>query len=346
MGKEYGLIYENSNISTFSIDIDGYSCDISYRDMNGDWQSCSGETLDLTDLEVYDDGDSLYLQYYIRLPEIIERGNIVDLDLNINHSSGNLIISDYSHARDFNQVQIPITFTASETSSTLTNSRYTISDLTSSSGSIKYLFFRFRFYPSDNSTSFTTSFKSININEVSEKTLLSSIVDWIKKIISGITELPSKIANSLKNFFENVVNAVTNIGNLIKNSIVDLGNTLLDGIKNLFIPSEKDITVMKEKWDTLLSERFGALYQVTQLIHDYAVAFKEQNKSTITFPNVTIPLAGSDFTFGGWEVQIVPDGFNAIFTVLKTITSILATCLFVNSLRNRFEKILGGADDV
>lgn len=347
LGAECSISYYNPNISTFSVDVNGYTCDITYRDMNGDWQSfILAETIDLTDLEVYDDGESLYLQYYIKLPEVIERGNTVDVNLNINHSSGDLVYADYSHGRDFNQRFLNLTFNASETSSTLTNTRFTFYDLTSSEGGIKYLFFRFRFYPSEDSTSFTTSFNSVNITEVSEKGLLSSIIDWIKKIITGITELPSKIASSLKAFFDNIVNAVTSIGDLIKNAIVDLGNFLIDGIKGLFIPSEEDITNMKDKWDTLLSDRFGALYQVGTLISDYASAFTEQSKGTITFPSVTIPLAGAEFTFGGWEVQVVPDGFSVVFDVLKTITSILATILFVNGLKNRFDKILGGADDI
>lgn len=165
--------------------------------------------------------------------------------------------------------------------------------------------------------------------------LLATIIEWLTNIRDNIVNLPSKIADGIKGFFDNVVNAVVN-----------LGNTILDGIKNLFIPSEEDITKMKDKWDTLLSDRFGALYQVASLISDYATAFTEQSKGTILFPSVSIPLAGAEFTFGGWEVQIVPDGFEIVFDTLKLITSILATFLFVNGMKKRFDKLLGGADDI
>lgn len=188
----------------------------------------------------------------------------------------------------------------------------------------------------------TYEFKAID----DTKGLLGSIIELIQNIITGITELPSKIANSLKTFFDNIVNAVTNIGNLIKNAIVDLGNFLIDGIKNLFIPTEDDITAMQDKWNTLLEDRFGALYQVIDLIHDYASAFTEQSKGTITFPSVTIPLGEADFVFGGWEVKVVPDGFNIVFDTLKLIISILCTCLFANGLKNRFEKLVGGSDNI
>ena len=185
-----------------------------------------------------------------------------------------------------------------------------------------------RYYGFDNSEfSFKTEDKTTG--------LLSGIIELIRSIITGITELPTKIKNALSSLFDLVVNAITNLGNFI-----------IDGIKNLFIPSEEDITNMKDKWDALLSDRFGALYQVGTLISDYAAAFTEQSKGTITFPSVTIPLAGAEFTFGGWEVQVVPDGFGVVFDTLKLITSILATLLFANGLKKRFDKLLGGADDI
>lgn len=157
-------------------------------------------------------------------------------------------------------------------------------------------------------------FTSVSLSKVDQTPgLLKNIVDVVKNIWTGITELPSKI---------------------------------IDGIKNLFIPSEEDITNMKDKWDTLLSDRFGALYQVVDLISDYAAAFKEQSKNTITFPSISIPLAGATFEFGGWEVQVIPDGFDTLINALKLIISIVCTFLFINGLKNRFDKILGGADDI
>lgn len=167
---------------------------------------------------------------------------------------------------------------------------------------------------SDGAADIKLEFNPVALDKVDETPgLLNSIIEIVKNIWTGITELPNKI---------------------------------IEGIKNLFIPSEEDITNMKDKWDTLLSDRFGALYQVTSLISDYASSFKEQSKNTITFPSISIPLAGATFEFGGWEVQVVPDGFGIIFDTLKMITSILATMLFINGLKNRFDKIMGGADNI
>lgn len=178
----------------------------------------------------------------------------------------------------------------------------------------------------------------INISETDyDETdgLLANIIQIVTNIKNGITELPNKIATSVKGFFDNVVN-----------SVVNLGTTILDGIKNLFVPTEEDITDMQDKWDILLSDRFGALYQTSQLISDYANAFTEQEKNTITMPSVTIPLAGSEFVFGGWEVQVVPDGFTIVFDTLKLIISVICTIWFVNGLKNRFDRLVGGSDNI
>lgn len=324
---------------SYGSDVDGYAAFVFYLTDDGNYVQCyDGDSIDVDNSYNVDDNGYLTYLFRISLPETISKGTVFDLTFSASKTQGQIAFIDIYAADADNNYTYNLNFGDMYKNNEGANKIYfSFKDVCCSGSSIGEIYLKLQYQNStvNHQSTFSTRLLSIDISEVSQNGLLNSIIDIIKNIWTGITDLPQNIANSIKGFFENVVNAVVN-----------LGNTLLEGIKNLFVPSEDDITTMKEKWDTLLSERFGALYQVTQLIHDYALAFKNQNKSTITFPSVTIPLAGSNFTFGGWEVQIVPDGFSAIFTVLKTITSILATCLFVNSLRNRFEKILGGADDV
>ena len=173
-------------------------------------------------------------------------------------------------------------------------------------------------YPTKNFVGGFSSDSSLELY-LSEATtgLLVSIKEIVTNIKDGITELPSKIWSFIS-----------------------------DGLKALFVPSEEDMTAIKDDWDTLLSDRFGGLYQTVQLIDDFADTFNNPDaQSTITLPVTTVNLAGTDFSFGGYDVQIVPTGFEFLITAIKTIISIVATCLFVNGLRNRFERIVGGEDD-
>lgn len=198
--------------------------------------------------------------------------------------------------------------------------------------------------------------------------LLGSIIQIVTNIKDGIVNLPSKIASSIKAFFDNIVNAITNMVTALKDklsevitsittklqSVLDgiktalttLGNFLIDGIKSLFVPTEDDITSMKDDWENLLATRFGALYEVVQLCIDYANSFNSAasvsmvsgSGSTITIPVVSIPLGDVSFDFGGWEVDVVPKGFEFLVDSIKLMFSVCATVLFVNGLRNKFDR--------
>ena len=175
---------------------------------------------------------------------------------------------------------------------------------------------------------------SLSITEATAEDVSGGIFGFVKKIWQGIVNLPQNIASSIKGFF-------TELGS----KITALGSTILEGIRNLFVPSESDITSVKDKFESLLSDRFGAVYDSSEIIDDFASVFATNgaaatSDNTISFPSVTVNLAGSDFTFGGWDVDIIPDGFEAIVSTLKLITSVVCTFLFVNGLRKRLDAIL------
>jgi len=336
LGTEYPIMYKNFDIATFSSEsVNGFSCSLYFYDIFDIGYNMTGDTLDLTDIEVLKDG-VLRFYWLVDFPESISRGESVDLEINFTKPKGTV---SYKYLSAFSTSLTPLTtgVTRGEITELNFDDRYkvVINDLLCTSGPIKRLYLIFDYVPDSSVTTFSSSINDIVVTKISSNGLLNGLIGLVRNIVSGITELPTKIANSIKGFFDNIVNAVVN-----------LGNTILDGIKSLFIPSEEDITNMKDKWDTLLSDRFGALYQVASVIADYASSFTEQSKNTITFPSISIPLAGSTFEFGGWEVKVVPEGFDIIFDTLKMITSILATFLFINGLKNRFDKIMGGADDI
>lgn len=158
-------------------------------------------------------------------------------------------------------------------------------------------------------TGFATNPSTSESLEVSK-----GILETVKGIFSTLTELPGNI-----------------------------WSTFESGLTNLFVPDDQAISDMQEDWNNLLADRFGALYQVGDLVTDFADAFKESEQKTVTLPEITIPVGADGWTFGGWEVQVVPDGMGVLFTTLKTLVSIVATFLFVNGLKRRFEGLIGGA---
>lgn len=128
----------------------------------------------------------------------------------------------------------------------------------------------------------------------------------------------------------------------IKDAIVNLPELIIEKIKGLFIPTEEDMTEIKDNFDLLMQERFGALYEAGSIISEFVDSFTFQGeKRSVAFPMVEIFLAEDLFVFGGWEVDLVPYGFESIIGVLKGLIGIVCTLLFVVMLRNKFNKIVG-----
>lgn len=167
---------------------------------------------------------------------------------------------------------------------------------------------------------------NLNIDiESKEAGLLSGILEYIinlwrtaeagfANIVKGITELPQKLWSLIEN-----------------------------GLKSLFVPSLDDMSDYENKWDTLLEERFGAIYQVTNLlVEGWEDLERAQNQDNIEFPEVSINLPNNEqFTFGGYTVDIVPDGFEWFIEILKTLISIVCTIAFINGMRKKYDEIMG-----
>lgn len=141
-----------------------------------------------------------------------------------------------------------------------------------------------------------------------------------------VTDTNEKL-DQTNNWLSNILDGITSIPEMI-----------LDGIKGLFVPDAEGLANQQEKWTQLLEDRFGAVYESVAIIDNFASAFTDQStQTTIEFPSVTIPLAGADFVFGGWQVDVVPDGFEFLIEVLKKIIDIVCTFLFVQGMKRRLD---------
>lgn len=148
--------------------------------------------------------------------------------------------------------------------------------------------------------------------EESALTLLDKIIDWLSNIKDAITNLPQLIA---------------------------------DGIKGLFIPNEETMVEIKNSWNTLLEERFGAIYQAGSILTEFAKNFTYKGeKNTIEVPATTFDLGVTDFTFGGWTIQLVHEKFQFLVDLLKGVIGIIFTLFFVGAMKRKYDKIVGAEE--
>lgn len=157
--------------------------------------------------------------------------------------------------------------------------------------------------------------------QTKEQGLLSGIIEWLKGIKDGIT-----------NVFDSIAELPTKLWNLISN-----------GLKSLFVPSEDFIIQFKDDIDGILEDKLGAVYQVVNILTDSwdRITANDQN-NVITIPKTTINLPNNNsFSFGGVDVPIVPNGFEFITDIIKTVIGIVCTILFVNGLRKKYDEVMG-----
>lgn len=158
----------------------------------------------------------------------------------------------------------------------------------------------------------------IVVDQKSEEVgLLESISNWLSGIFDSIVELPLKIWEFIEN-----------------------------GLKALFVPDSEYIASYKDKWDTLLSDRLGVVYQSGQLLVDLGNRIigllYSDTEEYITLPLVSLESVGIPFEFGGYEVKVIPDGFDSIVMVTKVLSVIIGLLLFLNGMRKRYDKVMEG----
>lgn len=125
--------------------------------------------------------------------------------------------------------------------------------------------------------------------------LIDSIIEGINTVIEGISNvaqniasLPSNVANALRGLFQQVVSAVTSIGDQITNALVSLGNFIIDGLKQLFIPSDGYFESVANDLSTFFSDRLGLLLYPFDFLVSLGdrIAGLQTSEPTCTIPEI------------------------------------------------------------
>lgn len=153
-----------------------------------------------------------------------------------------------------------------------------------------------------------------------------------------------KLLGGILGWVQNIFNKIGDMFNAIIELPAKIWEKISDGLKALFIPTEADMTEFSDKMDGLLERKLGAVYQVSNTVFESWDRIQEADEqNTISFPEATISLPDdNEFTFGGYEVKIVPDGFEWLATAFKSLAGIVCTIAFINGLRKRYDETLGG----
>ncbi len=153
----------------------------------------------------------------------------------------------------------------------------------------------------------------------------------LKGIFKQLKELPNKFSGF-----------ITNLGDRIGQFFTQLKDNLINGIKDLFVPDEQFMTDYSDTWKSLLSDRLGAVYQVINVIDESWKTIRQSDlQDSIELPVVNIPLPeDNEFSFGGYTVRVVPEGFEFLGTTIKTVTSMVLVIMFIQGLRRKYDEVI------
>ena len=138
------------------------------------------------------------------------------------------------------------------------------------------------------------------------------------------------------------------LGDRIKGFFEDLANT----IKGFFIPEEGFFNTVKEKFDTLLSEHLGFLYQAPAMavkIIQLFIDWQPSDTPYLDFPAVDFDVAGTHVHL--WDkvhytfdfLQNAP--FSTFYAFYKTMVFCIISLAMVNLAIKKYHDIIGGGSD-
>ncbi len=188
--------------------------------------------------------------------------------------------------------------------------------------------------------------------------LIDSIIEGINTVIEGISNLaqnvaslPSNIAGALSSLFQQVVSAVTSIGDQITNALVTLGNFIIDGLKQLFIPSDGYFESVANDLSTFFSDRLGLLLYPFDFLVSLGnrIAGLETSEPTCTIPEIAYTDSDDnkyvlidDQTLNVYDLVGRNDIIIGMHQTYLTVMDGIIAFMLLSLCWKRFDHIIGG----
>lgn len=188
--------------------------------------------------------------------------------------------------------------------------------------------------------------------------LIDSIIEGINEVIDGISNvaqnvasLPSNIAGALTSLFNKVVSAVTSIGDQITNALVTLGNFIIDGLKQLFIPSDGYFESVANDLSSFFSDRLGLLLYPFDFLVNLGdrIAGLQTSEPTCTIPEIAytdgddnqyVLIEGQ--TLNVYELVGRNDIIIGMHEIYLTVMDGIIAFTLLSLCWKRFDHIIGG----
>lgn len=124
--------------------------------------------------------------------------------------------------------------------------------------------------------------------------------------------------------------------------LVNLPGNILDGLMGLFVPDDNFYIENQQRFEDLFRSRLGFIYQSVDILMDIWNRIKAVTgeDDTIQVPYLSYTFNdGTVFEFGGWEVDLIPDGLEILQAISRSITTMILGIWMLNYGINYFDKV-------
>lgn len=138
---------------------------------------------------------------------------------------------------------------------------------------------------------------------------------WFASIIDGIVNLPGKIVTFL-----------------------------IDGLKDLFVPSGDEMNQLINDLKTSMEDKLGFIGETLTIVVDLfqSIITSTDTSTCLNFPAINVM---GHSIFDGACVEFVPEGFEDIAETVRLFIDVICTITFINMARNKIDQFLAGRSD-
>ena len=170
--------------------------------------------------------------------------------------------------------------------------------------------------------------------------------DQLNGIQQGIGEIQDSVDN-VGSKVDDIQDTLTETKEEITSLPGKIASAILDGIKSLFVPSEEDLTEIKDKYESMLSEKLGFVWQafdlLTTFVGDLQTSLESGEAYEFNFPGVKLPMQGEEFVLVPETAVSLDNGLmDVLRPVLGTVISMIAVIAFVNMAHDYVLAIVSG----
>lgn len=129
--------------------------------------------------------------------------------------------------------------------------------------------------------------------------------------------------------------------NGLLSGIADVLSGIVSGIADIFVPDQDFLLGWKDDMGGILDDTFGKYTEIDDILERVKNTLVDtQPNAVVRFPGVHPP--GSSFSIPAQDVNAVPSALSDFVDYIKFGFDILATCLFVNSCKRKWDEVVLG----